>query len=229
MRDPHHYGWVLDHDELVNPEIGLQVLLDVDKARILELTPFAFAQLLAHQTRGIPEPRIQVAEGVWAFPDRDSPRPGEPENHWTSWSCRDARNGIRIAEPLEIPRDLHDAMVAHCRREAPLMACGLLGGLPPRVASFHALRDAAASESRHGADPSDLLEAVVALRDRGAEILAIYHSNPRWEAVPSLADLRENHYGSVPQIIVSLLHEVPVVRPWRLDADSYQELPWRIV
>ena len=63
----------------------------------------------------------------------------------------------------------------------------------------------------------------------GAEILAIYHSHPRWEAVPSRTDLRENHYGPVPRIIVSLLDETPDVRVWRLDPDSYQELPWRIV
>ena len=120
-------------------------------------------------------------------------------------------------------------MVAHCLREAPLECCGLLGGVAPRVSSFHPLRNAAASETRYDADPHDLIDAVVALRERGAEILAIYHSHPRWEAVPSQTDLRENHYGPVPRIIVSLLGEVPDVRVWRLDPDSYEELPWRIV
>ena len=43
----------------------------------------------------------------------------------------------------------------------------------------------------------DLIEAHIALRERGAEILAIYHSHPRWEAVPSKTDLAENHYGPV--------------------------------
>ena len=104
-----------------------------------------------------------------------------------------------------IPADIHDAMVAHCLREAPLECCGLLGGVAPRVSSFHPLRNAAASETRYDADPHDLIEAVVDLRERGAEILAIYHSHPRWEAVPSQTDLRENHYGPVPRIIVSLL------------------------
>jgi proteasome lid subunit RPN8/RPN11 len=130
---------------------------------------------------------------------------------------------------LEIPRDLHDAMVAHCLREAPQECCGILGGLAPRVSSFHPLRNAAASQTRYDADPRDLIDAVVALRQRGAEILAIYHSHPRWPAVPSRTDLQENHYGPVPRIIVSLMGEAPEVRVWRLDPDSYQELPWRIV
>jgi proteasome lid subunit RPN8/RPN11 len=138
-------------------------------------------------------------------------------------------SGESPTQPLEIPRDLHDAMVLHCQCEAPLECCGILGGIAPRVSSFHPLRNVAASEVRYDADPRDLIAAVVALRERGAEILAIYHSHPRWAAIPSQTDLRENHYGPVPRIIVSLLGPNPEVRIWRLDADSYEELPWAIV
>ena len=130
--------------------------------------------------------------------------------------------------PLIIPREHHDAMVAHCRREAPLECCGLLGGVKPLVSSFHPLRNALQSETRYDADPRDLIAAVQSLRARGAEILAIYHSHPRWAAVPSQTDLRENHYGDVPRIIVSLLTEPPEVRAWRLDPASFVELPWRV-
>jgi proteasome lid subunit RPN8/RPN11 len=131
--------------------------------------------------------------------------------------------------PLLIPAEIHDAMVAHCVRDAPLECCGLLGGIAGRVSSFHPLRNTSASETRYNADPQDLIEAVVKLRSLGAEILAIYHSHPRWAAVPSQTDLRENHYGSVPRIIVSLLGPSPDVRVWRLDPDSYVMLPWQIV
>jgi proteasome lid subunit RPN8/RPN11 len=131
--------------------------------------------------------------------------------------------------PLEIPRDIHDAMVAHCQRESPLECCGILGGIVPRVSSIHPLRNASASEVRYDADPRDLIDAVVALRQSNGEILAIYHSHPRWAAIPSRTDLQENHYGPVPRIIVSLLGAAPEVRVWRLDADSYEELPWTIV
>ncbi len=129
---------------------------------------------------------------------------------------------------LLIPAEYHDAMVAHCVREAPLECCGLLGGVAPLVSSFHPLRNASASEVRYDADPRDLIAAVQSLRVRGAEILAIYHSHPRWAAVPSRTDLAENHYGEVPRIIVSLAGETPEVRVWRLDPDSYVELSWRI-
>ena len=133
------------------------------------------------------------------------------------------------AEHLEIPCDLHDAMVAHCVRESPLECCGILGGVPPRVSSFHPLRNELASETRYRAHSQDLIEAIVSLRGRGAEMLAIYHSHPRWQAIPSQTDLRDNYYGPVPRIIVSLLNETPDVRIWRLETDSCRELSWRIV
>jgi len=129
--------------------------------------------------------------------------------------------------PLEIPPGVVAAMVEHCRREAPRECCGLLGGVPPRVSSFHPLRNAAQdAETRYDADPGDLIRAVVELRARDAEILAIYHSHPRWEAVPSRTDLERNYYGAVPRIIVSLLSEPPDVRAWRLGRDDFREIPW---
>ena len=131
--------------------------------------------------------------------------------------------------PLTIPAAIHDAMVGHCVREAPLECCGILGGVGPFVSSIHPLRNSDASETRYNADPKDLIRAVLALRERRAEILAIYHSHPRWPAIPSKTDLRENHYGPVPRIIVSLLPPAPVVRVWRLEKESYTELPWRVV
>jgi proteasome lid subunit RPN8/RPN11 len=130
--------------------------------------------------------------------------------------------------PLTIPREIHDAMVAHCVMEAPLECCGILGGVFPHVSLFYPLGNASASETRYDADPNDLLRVVVDLRAREAEMLAIYHSHPRWKAVPSRADLELNHYGPLPRIIVSLLASPPVVRAWRLDADSFEELPWQL-
>ncbi len=128
--------------------------------------------------------------------------------------------------PLLIPISILDAMVDHCRREAPLECCGILGGLAPRVSSFHPMRNADASEVRYRADPHDLIQAVTALRSRKAQIVAIYHSHPRWAAIPSRTDLEENHYDDVPRIIVSLLDETPEVRVWRLEPDAYVELAW---
>ena len=88
-------------------------------------------------------------------------------------------------EPLEIPRDIFDAMVAHCVREAPLECCGLLCGTAPRVSLFYPLRNDTQSETRYNADPQELIAAHIDFRRKRAEILAIYHSHPRWRPFPA--------------------------------------------
>jgi proteasome lid subunit RPN8/RPN11 len=130
---------------------------------------------------------------------------------------------------LEIPRDIVDAMVAHCVREAPLECCGILCGVAPRVSLFYPLRNELQSEDRYHADPRDLFAAQKDYRAKGAEILAIYHSHPAKDALPSKTDLAENYYGPLPRIIVSLAGQSPDVRVWRLDAESHDALPWQIV
>jgi [CysO sulfur-carrier protein]-S-L-cysteine hydrolase len=131
------------------------------------------------------------------------------------------------AEPaLEIPEDILSLMIAHCLRESPLECCGLLGGVPPRVTSFHPLRNVAGSETRYTADTRELVEAWRWLREHSSQILAIYHSHPRWQPVPSATDLKENYWGDTPRIIVGLLTDPPEVRVWRLETSSYTELPW---
>lgn len=134
-----------------------------------------------------------------------------------------------VPRPLEVTVGILAAMVEHCRREAPLEACGLLGGAGDRVESCHPLRNVAASETRYDADGAEVIEINRALRDAGRAILAIYHSHPRWHAVPSRVDLAENHWGDTPRIIVSLLEAEPDVRAWRLGTDSFDEIPLRIV
>ena len=137
---------------------------------------------------------------------------------------------LAMPDPLVIPRDILDAMITHCLREAEDEGCGVLGGPPPRASAIYPLRNiAATAANRYDADPIDIIAAVRDLRERSEEIVAIYHSHPKWQAVPSKADLELNHYGGVPRIIVSLLDEPPDVRAWRLDPDSFEELPWRAV
>ena len=142
---------------------------------------------------------------------------------------RDANAGPIDAGPLEIPSSILQRMIEHCQREAPLEACGLLGGTAPRARTFYPLRNRANSATLYDADPTDLILAVREIREAAADIVAIYHSHPRWAAIPSRTDLAENHYDDVPRIIVSLLDDQPDVRIWRLEPDRYEELLWRVV
>ena len=68
------------------------------------------------------------------------------------------------------------------------------------------------------------------MRRDGTEIVGSYHSHPRWPAVPSQTDLRENHYGEIPRLIVGLLEDPPECRVWRFYSEPYryEELTWEV-
>ena len=120
------------------------------------------------------------------------------------------------------------SMIAHCVRESPLECCGLLGGKGPRV-----LVHSPAAESGRQRNPvrgrsAETLEAGRWLAARAElEILAIYHSHPRWEAVPSAVDREKNYWGAMPHLIVGFAADPPEVRVWRLSADSHRNFPGR--
>ena len=129
---------------------------------------------------------------------------------------------------LRILPDIQQAMVDHCLTENPLECCGILAGRHGHAWEIYKLPNADQSETRYNADPQALIKAVQEMRRNGTEIMAIYHSHPRWQPIPSQTDLKENHYGEVPRIIVGLLKSPPECRVWRfLDEPlRYEELTW---
>lgn len=129
---------------------------------------------------------------------------------------------------LRILPDIQQAMVDHCLTEKPLECCGILAGRHGHAWEIYKLPNADQSETRYNADPQALIKAVQEMRRNDTEIMAIYHSHPRWQPIPSQTDLKENHYGEVPRIIVGLLKSPPECRVWRFlnEPLRYEELTW---
>jgi proteasome lid subunit RPN8/RPN11 len=144
-------------------------------------------------------------------------------------SASDRNDSSDPVAPLLVPADIYAEIVAHCLRESPLECCGLIGGVGKMVLSCHPLGNLARSETRYEGDPKHLVEAWRWLREHGQEILAIYHSHPRWQAIPSATDRSENYWGELTHIIVSLQTDPPTLRAWRLYPDSQRELPWTLI
>ena len=73
---PQHYGRVLEAQAMTLDPMGIHVLIDAEPLRVLELTPFAFAALLANQSQGVPGAEIQATADIWAFPTSADRRKG---------------------------------------------------------------------------------------------------------------------------------------------------------
>lgn len=122
---------------------------------------------------------------------------------------------------LYVPDVLLDGVFGHAQADLPNECCGLLagraGGDGARAEARFPVANAAASPTAYATDPRALLRAFRAMRERGLELLAIYHSHPASPPVPSARDLAENTYGeTVAHLIVSLAGPRPVARAWRL-------------
>jgi proteasome lid subunit RPN8/RPN11 len=147
-----------------------------------------------------------------------------------------------MAFRLRLPRNYVDAMMAQALAEQPHECCGLLAGLliAPKegdapaeavgqVVERYPLVNAAASPVEFLSEPRSLFAAHKDMRQRGLEILAVYHSHPTSEAVPSRTDLARNYSPDVVNLILSLTTRPPTVRAWWLTDADYREAVWEIV
>jgi proteasome lid subunit RPN8/RPN11 len=74
-----------------------------------------------------------------------------------------------------------------------------------------------------------MLAANKALRASGTIELAVYHSHPSSDPIPSRRDLERNYSVEVVNIIIGLRNAEPEIRAWWLTADSYREAAWEVV
>lgn len=130
---------------------------------------------------------------------------------------------------IRLLREHLDAMIAHAREAAPAECCGLIGGLAGKNArSIYRLRNVTANpELGYEAAPEDLFAAQRRMRDRGEELLAIYHSHPRAaDPSPSETDVRLAYYPSATYLIVGLGGTEASVRAFSI---SEREHDWESV
>jgi [CysO sulfur-carrier protein]-S-L-cysteine hydrolase len=98
---------------------------------------------------------------------------------------------------LRIDRAIHDAIVAHARRDHPDEACGVVAGpegsdTPVR---FVPMLNAARSPTFYEFDSADLLALYKEMAANDEEPVVVYHSHTATEAYPSRTDIS---YASEP-------------------------------
>jgi proteasome lid subunit RPN8/RPN11 len=121
-----------------------------------------------------------------------------------------------MADALTIPRAVLDAVVAHAQTEYPNECCGLLAGSGKRVTKHFPLVNELHSPTAYRSEPRSMLAAMKAMRREGLGLVAIYHSHPTTDPVPSRRDVAENEYGGTVYLIVGLANPEPDVRSWRM-------------
>jgi proteasome lid subunit RPN8/RPN11 len=134
---------------------------------------------------------------------------------------------------LEIPAPILEEMIAHGRDELPNECCGLLAGRISNGVGISITRFAIGNDEASPrvfmSNARDMFYAFRTMRESGLELLAIYHSHPTSDPVPSSRDLEQNTYGeSVVHLIVGLAGPQPTVRAWLLMEKGYREVEWGV-
>jgi proteasome lid subunit RPN8/RPN11 len=118
---------------------------------------------------------------------------------------------------LRLGQDVHDAIVAHAKRDHPDEACGVVAGpegsdLPVR---FVPMVNAASSPTFYEFDPADLLALYKQMWDDDEEPVVIYHSHTATEAYPSRTDIGLASEPGAHYVLVS-------TRDWAPDGGNSQ-------
>jgi [CysO sulfur-carrier protein]-S-L-cysteine hydrolase len=120
-------------------------------------------------------------------------------------------------------------VLANALDVSPAECCGLIGGKDNGCAeSVYQLRNVAADPRvSYEVAPEELFVAQRQMRERGEQLIAIYHSHPR-SAVPepSDTDIRLAYYPSAIYLIIGLGGNEPVMRAFRI---SEREKHWEEV
>jgi len=120
---------------------------------------------------------------------------------------------------LKLTENQVGEVLMHAIEETPHECCGLIGGATNGTAqNIYRMRNVAADPLvTYEAAPEDLFAAQRAMRERGEELIAIYHSHPRSsQPHPSETDVRLAYYPSAVYLIVGLGDQEPCLRAFRI-------------
>lgn len=119
---------------------------------------------------------------------------------------------------LTLNSNQRQEILAYAREAAPEECCGLIGGDGESASSLYPMRNVAANATvAYEAAPEDLFAAQRQMRERGEQLLAIYHSHPRAiEPQPSETDVRLAFYPQAIYFIIALAGEQPVMRAFNI-------------
>ena len=145
------------------------------------------------------------------------------------------RSAATLRAMLELPTDLHAAMVAHALRGFPNEACGLFAARPgtTHVERFFPMTNAAASSQIYRLDGKEMLDVEREADEAGLQIIGVMHSHTHTSSYPSPTDVRDaevfDPFGTWHFVIVSLKHDHPALRSFRILDGAVTEEPVVIV
>lgn len=108
-------------------------------------------------------------------------------------------------EEIQIPRKITNQLLHQAQQSPDTEICGLIGSSNGIPVHCYAVSNASEQpQQRFTLDPQQQIAALAAMRERGEQLFAIYHSHPTAPAEPSQTDLEQAAYPEALHLIISL-------------------------
>ena len=113
---------------------------------------------------------------------------------------------------LVIPGHILDAIIAQCKHEQPIEACGILAGTITQAKNVHAktvtcvypCSNELNSTTRNKISAEEQYHAFMDIEERGLELIGFYHSHPKGSTTPSVIDKELANYIGYSYLIITL-------------------------
>lgn len=106
---------------------------------------------------------------------------------------------------IQIHRQIADEIFLHAKRARPVEACGYLAGKGNVVTELFPMKNLDESSTHFTMDPAEQFKILKETRNKGLDIIAIYHSHPDTPARPSDEDIRLAFDPNISYVIASLV------------------------
>ena len=133
---------------------------------------------------------------------------------------------------LRVPSEIHDAIIAHARRDHPNEACGVVAGPAgsDRPVRLLEMLNSAASPTFYQFDSIEQLKVWTAMDDAEEEPVIIYHSHTATEAYPSRTDIAYANEPAAHYVLVSTADPATTdFRSFRIVDGEVSEEPVEVV
>ena len=130
---------------------------------------------------------------------------------------------------LEIKKEVLEALFSHALEDAPVEACGYLGGNDGCADRSYRMKNIDNAEDHFTLDPKEQFEKVKLMREEGVRALAVYHSHPASPARPSQEDIDLAYDPTISYVIVSLVEGDPYARSFKIVGGEVEKEELKVV
>ncbi|GFZ77858.1 hypothetical protein GCM10010978_19300 [Compostibacillus humi] len=131
-------------------------------------------------------------------------------------------------EEVIFPKTLYHQMLEHGFAKLPFEACGLLSGKGNLVQSVWQLKNELKSANRFFVSKTLLQDTLEKIRKKEEHVLAIYHTHPSTDPIPSNLDIHNHPDNRIDMVIISYKSSPPKTKWYNILGQNYVERPFYI-